>query len=96
MDKKIKDISYWKERYDIEREEVVALGKRVKELEKGIERHKVDTWKLVNKINHPIIDADIELYKLVEPNQNKSLDFLDDKEEDIYAESDGVELEKKE
>jgi hypothetical protein len=34
-------------------------------LEEGIKKHKVEMWKLVNKINHPIIDADLELYKLI-------------------------------
>lgn len=52
------NVLYWKERYNIERGEVVALGKRVKELEEGIEKHKqeINTY-------HP---ADIELHKLVE------------------------------
>jgi DNA repair exonuclease SbcCD ATPase subunit len=43
----------------------ICLRSRIVELEEGIKKHKVEMWKLVNKINHPIIDADLELYKLI-------------------------------
>jgi hypothetical protein len=52
--------------------ELKNLRTRIKSLEEGIEKHKIETWKLVNEINHPIIDADLEIWKLIEEEGNES------------------------